>query len=92
MSILSVDFSKAFNRMDHRLCLDALREKGASTESLAMVKAFLTGRTMRFKVNGCLSERILPTTSSANKKNTVAVVVKPVICRLIDAAKTQINS
>ena len=36
-ALISIDFSKAFNRMDHRLCVEALAECGASTESLAMV-------------------------------------------------------
>ena len=54
-ALLSVDFSKAFNRMNHWICLEALRNLGASTNSLAMVASFLTGRTMRFKVNGKLS-------------------------------------
>ena len=55
MSILSIDFSKAFNRMSHRRCLDALERKGASNESLNMVAAFLDRREMHFKVNATLS-------------------------------------
>ena len=50
VSLLSVDFSKAFNRMGHQACLRALSDAGASTDSLQMVFAFLSGRRMRFKV------------------------------------------
>ena len=60
VALMSVDFSKAFNRVDHRACLDALAEGGASTNSLAMVAAFLRKRRMRFKVNNVLSgERLV---------------------------------
>ena len=55
VSMLSIDFSKAFNRMDHRLCFEALAECGASSESLMMITSFLSGRRMRFKMNGTLS-------------------------------------
>ena len=51
VSLLSIDFSKAFNRMDHAACLTALANCGASTDSLAMIAAFLTGRKMKVKVN-----------------------------------------
>ena len=54
-SVLSVDFSKAFNRMSHQACVRALMDVGASTESIRMVVAFLTGRRMRFKVGSTYS-------------------------------------
>ena len=54
-ALLSIDFSKAFNRMDHTVCVGALADLGASTESLGMIVAFLTGRSMVFKVNGTKS-------------------------------------
>ena len=56
VSLMSVDFSKAFNRVDHRACLDALARGGASTDSLRMVASFLRERRMRFKVNNVLLE------------------------------------
>ena len=54
-SLLSVNFSKAFNRMGHAECITALSICGASMESLQMVVAFFCGRRMRFKVNGTFS-------------------------------------
>ena len=56
MSLLSIDFSKAFNRVDHRACVRALAECGASTDSIQMIGAFLRGRVMQVKVNNELSE------------------------------------
>ena len=50
VSLLAVDFSKAFNRMSHRVCLDELALRGASTESIRMVATFLDKRLMRLKV------------------------------------------
>ena len=54
-ALLSIDFSKAFNRMNHWTCLESLAELGALTESLTIIKSFLTGRSMQFKVNATLS-------------------------------------
>ena len=55
VSIVSVDFSKAFNRMSHYHCLQAFKFYGASTESLAMIAAFLQGRIMSIKVGNAMS-------------------------------------
>ena len=41
INLMSVDFSKAFNRMDHQACVQALALKGASNQSLNMIAAFL---------------------------------------------------
>ena len=54
-SLLSIDFSKAFNRMDHNVCIHALWRAGASRESLSMVASFLDGRRMKFKVGSAFS-------------------------------------
>ena len=40
VSLHAVDFSKAFNRMSHRVCLEELARRGASTDSLRMMAAF----------------------------------------------------
>ena len=55
VSLLSIDFSKAFNRVCHHACIGALVENGASSDSIAMVHAFLLERTMVFKVNESFS-------------------------------------
>ena len=48
--VLGIDYEKAFNRLDHHECLRQLRTLGASSTSLGLVRAFLTGRSMRVKV------------------------------------------
>ena len=54
--ITSIDYSKAFNRLDFRHCLEALASKGASTELIQIVGSFLTSRTMSVKVGQALSK------------------------------------
>ena len=52
MSIMSIDFSKAFNRLEHQACLKKLAEKNASNQTLSMVFSFLSGRRMSVKAGG----------------------------------------
>ena len=54
-TLASIDFEKAFNRVDHAECLNAARELGADDDTLGMIRAFLTGRTMSVRVNGVYS-------------------------------------
>ena len=49
--LLGVDYEKAFNRMDHSVCLRQLDELGASAGSLALVRAFLEDRVMTIDIN-----------------------------------------
>ena len=53
--VTGVDFEKAFNRLDHHECLRQLTKLGASPASVSMIRAFLTGRSMRIKLGGELS-------------------------------------
>ena len=55
VNLMSLDYSKAFNRMAHDHCLRNLAKQGATKESLAMVFAFLKGRSMKIKNNGTFS-------------------------------------
>ena len=48
-NLVSIDFEKAFNRMDHEECLKALCTMGATMTSVDWVAAFLHGRMMRSK-------------------------------------------
>lgn len=48
--VTSIDFEKAFNRLDHVECLKQLRNLGASPHSISLVRSFLTGRVLRVKV------------------------------------------
>lgn len=49
-NLVSIDFEKAYNRMDHNVCIRELRNKGATQATCGMVAAFLSGRTMSVKV------------------------------------------
>lgn len=53
--ITSIDYSKAFNRLDFLHCLEALAANGASTK-LILVGSFLTSRTMAVKVGQAISK------------------------------------
>jgi hypothetical protein len=54
-SLTSIDFSKAFNRMDHDLCTKALALYGAERRDIQIVNNFLANRTMRVKRGLCYS-------------------------------------
>lgn len=50
-SVLSaIDFSKAFNQLEHEYCLKSIIKKGASNQLVGVLSAFLSGRSMRVKV------------------------------------------
>ena len=53
--LTSIDFAKAFNRLDFNHCLRTLRDKGASNGALKVVASFLTGRNMMVKIGSSLS-------------------------------------
>ena len=48
-TLMSVDFAKAFNRMQHQACLTALASKGSSNQTLRMIYFFLRDRTMQIR-------------------------------------------
>ena len=54
--LTSIDYSKAFNRLDFSCCLKALQEKGVSQELINVVASFLSGRNMMVKVGNYLSK------------------------------------
>ena len=54
-ALMSVDFSKAFNRLSHNACLEKLAAKNASNQSLALIYSFLQGRTMVVRSDGKVS-------------------------------------
>ena len=55
-NLMSVDFAKAFNRMDHHRCLEALADLGASMESIDWTASFLYGRSMSVRIGNEKSE------------------------------------
>ena len=54
--LCAIDYSKAFNRMSFQHCLDALRQKGASTPVIRLVATFLSNRTMTVRVGNSWSD------------------------------------
>lgn len=48
-NLISIDFTKAFNRMGHQACVRALIEHDASVHMTRIVDSFLTQRMMVFK-------------------------------------------
>lgn len=54
-SMVSVDFSKAFNTMSHQACISFLERKEVSPNLIQAIRSFLTERTMCFKVGNSLS-------------------------------------
>ena len=60
-NIVSIDFEKAFNRMDHNHCIQDLKQKGASRGLLGMISAFLYNRKMSVQVgDSASSPRTVP--------------------------------
>ena len=53
--LTSIDYAKAFNRLDFAQCLGALADKGASSEVINLIASFLTSRTMAVKVGQAMS-------------------------------------
>ena len=53
--LMSIDYSKAFDRLNFAACLKSLKAKGASSESLRIKGSFLTDRKMTVKVGNCFS-------------------------------------
>ena len=58
VNLVSLDYAKAFNRMDHRECLKAFARKGASKHTLRFIASFLYGRTMCVRYAGKTSTRL----------------------------------
>ena len=55
VTLIAIDFQKAFNRLSHPHCLLQLARRGASNQTLRMVSAFLRGRKMMMKSGTVLS-------------------------------------
>ena len=55
-TLVSIDFEKAFNRMNHLHCITALLAKGVIDHLVGMVQTFLYQRKMRVKVQGHMLE------------------------------------
>ena len=56
--LLGVDYKKAFNRMEHAVCLERLEQLGASRGSVSLVAAFLENRKMTITIDGYMAEPV----------------------------------
>ena len=54
--LVSVDYAKAFNRLDYRHCLRAFARRGASAPVLRLIATFLTNRCMTVRVGSSWSD------------------------------------
>ena len=99
VSLLAIDFQKAFNRMNHQVCLSALAARGASNQTLNMAAAFLDKRSMCVKVGSVKSTtRLVPGgapqgTKCGNFLFCVSVqdIEKPDYIRMIDPESTYLS-
>ena len=53
--LTSIDYSKAFNRLDFGHCIKCLKAKGANGKLIRIIASFLSGRVMKVKVGTSLS-------------------------------------
>ena len=53
-TLISVDLSKAFNRVDHNVCIQQLAAHGASNQTLRMTANFLDNRQMKIRMRSDL--------------------------------------
>ena len=58
VDVIYLDFSKAFDKVDHQIILEKLRLMGVKGKLLLWIKSFLFNRTQRVMVNGFLSEPV----------------------------------
>ena len=56
VDVIYLDFSKAFDRVDHTILLNKIQNNGITGKLLAWIKWFLTGRTQQVSVDYTLSE------------------------------------
>ena len=56
IDVIYLDFSKAFDKVDHTILLHKLRRNGISGKLHEWIRSFLTNRTQRVSVNSTLSD------------------------------------
>ena len=53
-----IDFSKAFDTIDHRILLDKMPSYGIRGRALDWIRSYLSNRSMTVSIQGCLSEEV----------------------------------
>lgn len=52
---VSIDYAKAFSRLSFQHCLKSFAAKGPSSQMVALLATFLTGRSMKVRVGSSWS-------------------------------------
>ena len=84
--ILFLDFSKAFDRVDHQILMDKFKSLGVSMPLYNWIYAFLTDRTQRVKIRELISE--LKTLNGAIPQG--ALMGMEAFIRMIDDLKSRL--
>jgi len=82
---LMVDFTKAFDTVDHVILLSKLAQLNLSAFVINWICSFLTGRSQQCKVNGVLSDAInigLSIVQGSGIGQTLYIVMKSDLCAL----------
>ena len=56
VALTSIDYSKAFNRLEHQACLESFAQLGASNQLIRLLASFLAGRNMTVKIGNTFSK------------------------------------
>ena len=72
--LCAIDYSKAFNRMSFQHCLEALRQKNASTPVIRLIATFLSNRTMTVRVGKSWSDP-LPVSGGCPQGSILGIVL-----------------
>ena len=89
VDVTYVDFSKAFDRVPHRPLLQKLSAYGISGKLHDWIGDFLVGRTMKVKVNDCLSEDVTCTSGVPQGSVLGPVLFKVYVNDLPDSIPVQ---
>ena len=65
VELVFLDFSKAFDVIDHSILLAKLAAMGVRGKLLEWIRSFITGRRQRVRVNGALSDWVTTTSGIA---------------------------
>ena len=76
VSLVSLDMSKAFNRMDHNVCISKLTEQGISNQSIHLVSSFLRERSMGIKLGRNIFSLLRHSPQGKQSRNILFCVAK----------------
>ena len=83
VDVVNLDMAKAFDKADHGAILHELREVGIGGSLACWIDSFLSGRTQRVKVSGCLSSSVT-VTSGVPQGSVLGPLLFIILMRSID--------